>query len=198
VRSRGRVVSVRGAFAIVAAAVLVLVVPAAQAVTIVFSQVSVGERKGNGPFGITFRGASADGTHVFFETNEQLTNDDTDTTTDVYEHSGDVTTLVSKGGTGGYATTFAGATPDGLNVFLETADSLTPDDTDPQIDVYQRSGGVTTRVSKGAVGGNGAFSASFCGASSDGSKVFFRTSEQLTNDDGDSVQDIYQRAAVGP
>ena len=42
--------------------------------------------------------------------------------------------------------------------------------------------------------GNGAFDADFVGASSDGSKVFFRTFEKLVSGDTDSGQDIYERS----
>ena len=38
---------------------------------------------------------SADGSRAFFWTNEQLTSDDNNTVSDVYERSGGTTTLVS-------------------------------------------------------------------------------------------------------
>ncbi len=64
--------------------------------------VSKGVINGDGAFDVFFQGASADGTRVFFHTNEKLTNDDnTDGARDIYERSGGVTTLVSKGAING-------------------------------------------------------------------------------------------------
>ncbi len=61
-------------------------------------------------------------------------------------------------------------------------------DTDNAWDVYQRFNGTTTRISTGAINGNGAFGASFAGASADGTRVFFTTSEQLVASDTDLRQ----------
>lgn len=44
-----------------------------------------------------FSGSSADGSKVFFETRESMAGSDTDSTVDVFEHSGGATTLVSIG-----------------------------------------------------------------------------------------------------
>ena len=160
--------------------------------------VSKGVINGDGAFDVFFRGASADGTRVFFTTSEKLTNEDnTDSSQDVYERSGGVTTLVSKGeinGDGAFDAVFRGASADGTRVFFITQEQLTTDDnTDSSFDTYERSGGVTTLVSKGAINGNGAFTAFFRGASADGTRVFFTTDEKLTNDDNtDSSQDIYE------
>lgn len=187
----------RGTFVMVAAGVLVLLVPAARANHSVYSHVSAGGRKGSGPFGITFRGASADGSRVFFETNEQLTSDDTDASADIYERSGGMTALVSKGavnGNGPFAATFAAASSDGLKIFFTTAEKLTGDDSEAKMDIYQRAGGATTRVSRGAINGNGAVDVIFQRASMDGTRVFFTTSEKLTGDDHDNTVDSYERA----
>ncbi len=43
-----------------------------------FRRISTGTINGNGAFGATFAGASADGTRVFFTTQEQLRTSDTD------------------------------------------------------------------------------------------------------------------------
>jgi len=57
---------------------------AAQAATI--EHYSVGDNgAGNGNFQSIFEGASADGTKVFFRTDEALTSADTDTFPDIYE-----------------------------------------------------------------------------------------------------------------
>jgi hypothetical protein len=57
--------------------------------------VSTGPAGGNGDFDAPFAGASADGTRVFFHTEESLVVADTDTRPDVHERSGGQTTLVS-------------------------------------------------------------------------------------------------------
>ena len=86
-----------------------------------------------------------------------------------------------------------GASNDGSKVFFQTEEKLVAGDTDGLFDVYRRKGGVTTRISAGEINGNGAFNATFAGASSDGSKVFFVTSEPLVPADTDGDQDVYRR-----
>src|SRR5439155_5311648 len=71
--------------------------------------------------------------------------------------------------------------------------SLVPADTDASADVYDRSNGVTTLVSTGGIGGNGAFSAHFAGTTHDGTHVFFETNEKLATGDTDGSQDVYDR-----
>ena len=64
-----------------------------------------------------------------------------------------------------------------------------------RIDLYERAGGVTNLISTGPNGGNGAADAFFDGASSDGTKVFFHTTEALVAGDTDGTNDVYQRSA---
>jgi hypothetical protein len=49
-------------------------------------------------------------------------------------------------------------------------------------------------LSAGQINGNGAFPADFQGASDDGTRVFFETSEPLVPADTDIHQDVYERA----
>ncbi len=133
-------------------------------------------------------GASSDGSKVFFTSDERLVPGDTDSRFDVYERSGGTTTRVSRGqikGNGPFDAFFADASSDGSRVFFFTDEKLVSGDTDAFGDVYERSGGTTTRVSRGEVNGNGAFDAFFSGASSDGSRVFFSTFEPLAGGDTD-------------
>ena len=60
-------------------------------------------------------------------------------------------------------------------------------------DVYEYAGGITSLVSTGPVGGNGAFDATFAAVSRDGKRVFFDTREQLTSGDTDASVDVYER-----
>jgi hypothetical protein len=161
--------------------------------------VSAGQINGNGPFNAFFRGASADGKRVFFETKEALVPNDSDSMRDVYERriaqlrSDDVTAPVTTSN-GAFDARFRGMSSDGTKVFFETSEPLAGvGDTDASLDVFVRSGQTTKRVSVGQINGNGAFDSSFAGASTNGSVVFFLTSERLAPGDTDSSQDIYER-----
>jgi hypothetical protein len=161
-----------------------------------FGRVSTGEINGNGAFGSSLAGTSADGSRAFFVTPEQLVGGDTDSSTDLYERSGGTTKRVSAGavnGNGPFTVNFSGNSTDGTRVFFNTSEQLVPEDTDASIDIYERSGNATKRISAGQVNGNGACGAFFERASNDGSRVFFTTDEQLVPGDTDAATDIYQR-----
>lgn len=150
---------------------------------------------------VTYAGTSGDGGTVYFQTTEQLDSTaDTDSAEDVYQHSGGVTSLVSTGeegkGNGAAPATFSWAsTAAGPQVAVfRTGEALTSEDKDNSQDVYERSGGVTTLVSVGPEGGNGEVDANFAGASEDGSKIFFVTTESLVAQDKDSSLDVYVRS----
>ena len=162
---------------------------------------SIGPDGGNGESIVTYAGTSGDGGTVYFQTNEKLdATADTDSAEDVYQRSGGVTSLVSGGeggkGNGSAAAHFSWAsTAAGPQVAVfGTAEQLTSADEDNAQDVYKRSGGVTTLVSIGPEGGNGALDANFAGASEDGSKIFFATTESLVAQDTDSSLDVYLRS----
>jgi Tol biopolymer transport system component len=158
---------------------------------------------------VSYKGSSADGKVVFFETEEQLVPGDTDTKRDVYERSFDegvgayVTREVSLGPAGGndaYPALFEKASADGTKVFFSTEESLVEADAEHRTDVYMRDleTGTTTLVSQGEPGcapacGNGPSDAGFAAASADGTKVFFVSEEQLTAEDTDASVDVYVR-----
>lgn len=164
---------------------------------------SIGPSGGNGSSNVTFAGSSADGAAVYFLTDEPLVSSDTDQAQDLYQRSGTTTTLVSagEGGRGNeeFPAMFAWASPDGSSscVIFTTAEQLTTEDTDSAIDVYQRCGSTTSLLSTGPEGSGGNFDASFAGASADGSKVFFFTSESLSSEDTDESPDIYVHSTEG-
>lgn len=169
---------------------------------------SIGPAGGNGPTGANFRGASADGTRLFFQTSEALVAEDTDASMDVYERAGGITTLVSTGPSGGNGASnavFLAASEDGSKLFFRTAERLVAADTDSAHDIYQRAGGTTTLVSIGPAGGNGAFNVVFDRISPDGATVVFDTGESLMETDTDTYRDVYKRStgttteqSVGP
>jgi hypothetical protein len=147
----------------------------------------------------SFGGISADGTHVFFETNERLSGEDTDSAQDVYAWSGgNSATLISNGSIGGNGSgisRYKGSSSDGKAVYFLTDEKLVAADTDGAQDVYRNREGATSLVSAGEEGrGNGPSLASFDWVSVEGSteRVVFSTSESLVTEDTDSSQDVYE------
>lgn len=162
--------------------------------------VSAGTSGGNADRLAIWKGSSADGSRVFFQTDESLVPADADTVDDLYERAGGSTNLVSTGPAGGDAqisASFLWISPDASTgaVFFETEEKLTSADTDASLDVYSRQGGSTTLLSAGAGAGNGPFDAFFRGASDDGSHLFVTTAEKLVPADTDSVTDVYEIVA---
>jgi hypothetical protein len=172
-----------------------------------------------------FRAVSDDGSRVIFATRKQLLLADTDSSTDLYERSANTTTLLSTGPSGGNTDTadvyFVGASRDAARVYFISWEKLVPEDTDvctshnpPYnsnsgvgcIDLYERSGGVTTLISGPQSGSPANADVAFQGISRDGSNVVFDTTERLTPDDTDSGGvDLYQhtggvtaRVSAGP
>jgi hypothetical protein len=186
--------------------------------------VSTGPTGGNGPVDV-FTGRwqqSADGTRIFFDTQEALTSDDTNDLFDAYvrDLSTGTTQVVSTDGSDAVGGATEGISEDGSKAFFRTVGSATANDTDQCpgssrgcADVYERDlgAGRTTLVSTGPRGGQPGFDAEFAGASPDGSRVYFHTAEPLTADDTDLPEtcpappvpsdpftncvDVYERAA---
>lgn len=182
--------------------------------------VSVGEAAcapgcGNGSFDAGFAKASADGSEVFFVSQERLTAADTDSSPDVYvrDLASETTELVSAGsascapacGNGAFEdVALRGISTDGSHAYFTTAEQLSAADTDSVADVYSRDlgAGTTTLASQGGEGcapacGNGGAVPVFLGSSEDGSRVFFSTNEPLVGADGDTATDIYARDLPG-
>jgi hypothetical protein len=110
---------------------------------------------GDGAFDANFAGASRDGSHVFFVTDEALVPADTDVRTDVYERFGGATTLVSAGdeakyGNGPFDAQLHGISEDGSRAFIVSKERLEKtDDFLDESDVYMRSSSRTLLVSVG-------------------------------------------------
>jgi hypothetical protein len=169
------------------------------------SLVSTGPAGGNGAFDASGlqHGFSEDGGKVLFLTNEKLVAADNNSLFDLYMRTGGQTTLAAIGPTGDAVPNafLHGISADGSKVFFTTNQSLVSADTDGVNDLYERSGSITTLLSIGPNGGNGAIhvSSSCCPqnlVSADGSRVFFDTSESLVSTDTDSSSDVYS-ASVG-
>lgn len=146
----------------------------------------------------SYGGASGDGAHAYFETNERLVAADQDNSQDVYDWSTGGPTLVSSGpdgGNGASVAIFAAASFDSTRVYFETDESLVAADQDAANDLYERNGGTTSLVSISPAGGNGGKPASLNWISPDGSTatVLFGTEESLVSSDQDEYQDVYAR-----
>lgn len=156
-----------------------------------------------------YGGNSADGGHVFFETNERISGEDTDAKQDVYDWSAGTgtATLASRGPdgfNGAFNALYAGSSADGTAVFVATGEPLDASaDGDGAQDVYVRTGGAsTTLVSAGdsscAPGcGNGDFPATLRWASADGDVALLSTAEPLVAADTDGAFDVYRRDLPG-
>jgi hypothetical protein len=185
--------------------------------------ISTGPDRDIGPGGDTqccvgFDAASEDGTHVAFTTTEPLLSSDNDTCDnygvvlgcrDIYERSPQGLELVStgeRGGNGSFNADFGAMSADGKRVSFSTGESLVSVDTDSCDayygfpsgcpDVYERAGGTTRLVSTGPAGGNGPVRAEFDGASADGRRIFFHTTESLVPADTDACP--YGAIPLGP
>jgi Tol biopolymer transport system component len=150
---------------------------------------STGPTTTNAPTNATFAGASADGEHVYFTTDEQLVAGDTDSASNLYERVGSATRRITRAGDA----VFKAASADGSHVFFETAEQLVADDTDTQTDVYDVTAGDTRLVSTGTLRTDHA-PAFFAGASADGSHALFTTIERVEPGDRDAYPDLYDRS----
>jgi Tol biopolymer transport system component len=176
-------------------------------------EVSIGPTGGNDSYPAQFEAANADGTEVFFSTEERLVAADTDRQEDLYmrDLTSGTTTLVSVGeaacqpscGNGSFPITFAGINETGTEAFFTTQERLVGADTDDSIDLYMRNlvGGTTTLVSTGEAAcrpgcGNGEFDVSPRGISDNGAYAYFTTAEPLASADGDTALDIYAHSVI--
>jgi Tol biopolymer transport system component len=103
----------------------------------------------------------------------------------------DLVSVGPAGGNGSFPAGVRSISPDGHAIAFETAESLVPQDTDSEYDVYVRSGDSLTLASVGPIGGNGPYGA-FGQLSQDGTAVVFSTSERLTANDQDTTSDDYR------
>jgi hypothetical protein len=149
---------------------------------------------------------SSNGLHVFFETNERISAEDSDAFQDVYDWSAGTARPASVGplsGSGANAL-YEGSAADGTKVFFAIDEKLTAADKDTAQDVYVRSGGTSTElVSEGDAScagsncGNGSDPASLEWVSDNGATAVISTAEPLVAADGDAKADVYSRQLPG-
>jgi hypothetical protein len=104
----------------------------------------------SGPYAPTFHAVSRDGSRVLFTTAEQLVDEDTDSSVDLYERFGGYTTrLLSAGQINGNGPFDFTARGDGERPLFTTSEQLVPGDTDSEPDLYERIAGRTHLLSTG-------------------------------------------------
>ena len=168
------------------------------------TRVSTGPNGGNDQWHAQLRGQSADASVLVLSTGERLTADDTDDQNDLFVRAGGTTTKITPGnGPINVSEWPDGVTPDGRTIVFNTPERLTSDDTDDRGDAYRVSDGTIRRVSTGPLGGNdngyavgsdpdGSIpTGDVISLSDDGRRVLFYTSERLTADDTDTLNDAY-------
>jgi hypothetical protein len=132
---------------------------------------------------------------VLFAWLEPLVAADTDSSIDIYERAGGITTMesVGSGGQNGSAHAFfAGASEDASRVFFTSTDQLNPGDGDSAADVHERVFGTTALFASGPA------PAALAGLSADGTHAVLRTADPLLAADGDTSADHYLfRAPTG-
>jgi hypothetical protein len=160
--------------------------------------------------------ASADGAHVYFQTSSQMTPDDWDSFSDIYQRTGSQTRLVSTGPDETLPTfefpnpfipdmRFLGASPDGATAYFATAAHLTADEPGKSVsetrlltsDIFAWNGGVTHRITRTVSPEEApgtpweAFDPySFAGAG-EGS-IYFTANSGHVPEDTDSNRDVYR------
>ncbi|MDX6588085.1 MAG: hypothetical protein QOI31_2558 [Solirubrobacterales bacterium] len=143
---------------------------------------------------VFMRGASDDGTEVFYYTTESLLPADADSGGDVYRRTvGGALELLSKGTGTGNAGTSSGVADfasDGSVATIESFEQLDPADTDTAQDIYTGDGGDAVLASSGG-GANTDVHLTINSMSEDGLTVVFYTTESLLPADTDAVQDVY-------
>jgi hypothetical protein len=154
---------------------------------------------------VAFGGVSADGSHLFFSSGDDLEPGD-ERGEDIYQQVGStftrLTTYPEPEGTCVDLVRFVDASSDGGTVLFTTNFPATAEDTDSARDVYKRRpDGTFVLISHGNDGGNGQ-----CGPfggdraialSADGATVIFETGARLSPADTDSSNDLYSADAGG-
>lgn len=138
---------------------------------------------------------AVDGERAYLQSMSQLTPDDTDAHSDVYEYAVETGAITLKStSTPDEAAWFAWASASGM-VFFTTTQKIDPADTDAAADIYATGGGGTIfKISPG----NAHNYASMNAMSTQTGRVVFSTAEKLVPADVDSKQDIYTSIGGAP
>jgi hypothetical protein len=153
---------------------------------------------------VAFGGVSADGSHLFFSSADDLEPAD-ERGEDIYQQVGStftrLTTYPEPEGSCVDLVRFVDASSDGGTVLFTTNSPVTAEDTDSAFDVYKRRpDGTFVLISHGSDGGSGQ-----CGfggdraiaLSADGGTAIFETTARLSPADTDSSNDLYSADGSG-
>jgi hypothetical protein len=144
-----------------------------------------------GKDGGVVEGATEDGTTIVLNSANQLTGDDTDIGPDLYLASPSGLELITVGPSS-IKSTYWALSLDGTRVIFDSRASFQPSDTDATIDLYRWTAGSGDIE---LLTPDTASDVTFLGASDDGVRVIFRSSEALG---GDPIIDgIYERTLGG-
>ena len=153
--------------------------------------------------------AATDGATIAFSTFEALVPEDGDDKRDVYLRRNGRTTLVSRGETAGQVPLSTSGAPvvsqDGSRILFVTAEALSFDDKDDVEDVYVWSDGDSARLLSGPASGFTPQGAAAPVALAGGripaptaERAILTTAGQLTSEDKDAAEDLYEVTAAGP
>ena len=170
------------------------------------SIVSHGPEGGDSGADIIVEQLNATGDRLYFRTGEPLTADDEDFSSDSYvwrpgQPLERVSVAALNDNSTGYDTGLAGATDGGERVFFTSQEQMHEDDLDTppstaptgRDDIFVRENDVSGFVSTGPASGTSpAVDAFFKGHSADGKRVWWETTERLTDDDEDDANDVYE------
>jgi len=152
--------------------------------------------------------STADGRYLVFTTASRLLPSDTDEAPDVYRYDAQTGGLLrlstDTSGTGGsepgFEATIAGGramTADASTVVFETAEALSPADTDGITDVYEWHEGQVSLISDGGVTEQHGIVEGAIGITPSGQDIFFMTYQPLTSGDSGTEGDLYDARVDG-
>ncbi|MDX6632479.1 MAG: hypothetical protein QOG26_484, partial [Solirubrobacterales bacterium] len=153
------------------------------------------------PQGAEFAGSTPDLQTILFTSKDRLDPSDVDDCADVYRYRSGAISLISTAGepSEAYDARFDATSGDGSRALFSTREALPQAagesvDSDQAVDIYERVGSMTTRLSTGEGGGNAELGAVFRAASRDANHVLFETREALVRGDRDDAVDVYDHA----
>ena len=139
---------------------------------------------------------SSDGSRIYLISADGFVAEDTDERFDVYAVEAGEATLLTPGTDDDVD--YLDRTSGAARLFFTTSEALVGSDTDESPDVYERSGGQYALLTSGPEAQGGEFEPDVQELTSDGSRLFFHTEEQLVAADDDDFRDVYMAQDGAP